>query len=707
MVDTLFYSLSAFYKEHLWLKISAFVGLVLSACCVIVLSGGLPPWSWRFLAHVLTQLPSLWKTQGTALLPALLGLLLISLSLLIVWVVLVFLLIKVGRGIWFDMSARRHFERDLAEAEFLAQEQADWTREQDEHDRLTLPEYLPELRGRRPSTTRVSPTNVSRQPQERVYATRDTSMDSTRETGASTSRVRRTVPLIPPSRPVQEPAAQQQFRPAGLPQNAHAHTLVSFTPTSAPHRLRMVPHFSAAATVEDDLLPESFHHQRRAASSTLDRQTAYNPPEDEEVSSVWGERQQHYAEQDTRPAHDWWDEEDEAQEELAEQEEDDILIEQDEEAWDDHIATQPLDDEDDIDESDSMDEGDEEEDTGWSQEVAGEDRYSAMQPEEDWDEQDEDIIEIPTQKGATSRTQAPLTRTMLEEEMAAPLSEESADAKIQEQTATMDIPRDIRLVIGIGLDPGLSRKQSPNEDSVFAIEGMRVTDRGPQPAGLFIVADGMGGHANGREASHTAVNSMSDAIIPSLLRETCDRSQAEEESLFLDMLKQGAHQANLALYQKNREAHSSMGTTLTAALIVNLTAYIVNVGDSRTYLYRPTEGLMQITRDHSVVARMVEVGAITKEDVYTHPKRNQIYRCLGEHATVDIDTFSVPVNVGDILLLCSDGLWEMVRDHELERIIDESTNPSQMSTRLVQAALQGGGADNIGAIVVALADASE
>ena len=93
--------------------------------------------------------------------------------------------------------------------------------------------------------------------------------------------------------------------------------------------------------------------------------------------------------------------------------------------------------------------------------------------------------------------------------------------------------------------------------------------------------------------------------------------------------------------------------------------------------------------------------------MYTHPKRNQIYRCLGEHATVDIDTFTVPVNVGDILLLCSDGLWEMVRDHELERIIDESTNPSQTSSRLVQAALKGGGADNIGAIVVAYAQTAK
>jgi serine/threonine protein phosphatase PrpC len=267
----------------------------------------------------------------------------------------------------------------------------------------------------------------------------------------------------------------------------------------------------------------------------------------------------------------------------------------------------------------------------------------------------------------------------------------------------------LRLVVGSGIDPGLKRKNAPNEDSLFAIQGIRMTDEGSQPAGLFVIADGMGGHANGREASRTAVHAISDVIVPALLRDVSGNSAKEEKALFLDMLKDGVHQANLALYRRNRDmAPNMMGTTLTAALQVGTTAYIANVGDSRTYLYRPSTGLSQITHDHSVVARMVEEGIITPEEIYTHPHRNQIYRCLGEHASVEIDAFVVTLQVEDILLLCSDGLWEMVHDDDLEKIMDTSAHsPAQISALLVQAALNHGGVDNISVIAVGLTDSDD
>jgi serine/threonine protein phosphatase PrpC len=260
-----------------------------------------------------------------------------------------------------------------------------------------------------------------------------------------------------------------------------------------------------------------------------------------------------------------------------------------------------------------------------------------------------------------------------------------------------------RLVVGIGLDPGIKRRDSPNEDSIFAIQGMRITDNGSMPAGLFVVADGMGGHANGREASRTAIHTLSDVVVPALLRDVSGRDAEEEGTLFQDMLKDGAHRANLALYRRNREMEHMMGTTLTTALIANSTAYVVNVGDSRTYLYRPGEGLKQVTRDHSHVARLVEEGKIMPEEIYTHPRRNQIYRCLGEHASVEMDTFTVHLETDDVLILCSDGLWEMVHDPALEKLIAASAqNPAQMSAILVQAALNHGGHDNISVIVVGL-----
>jgi len=130
------------------------------------------------------------------------------------------------------------------------------------------------------------------------------------------------------------------------------------------------------------------------------------------------------------------------------------------------------------------------------------------------------------------------------------------------------------------------------------------------------------------------------------------------------------------------------------------------VGDSRVYLYREDEGLEQITRDHSSVARLVEAGAITPDEVYSHPKRNEIYRSLGHQSTVKVDTFSVPLQIGDVLLLCSDGLWEMVRDASIAGIL-ESSLPDLARTcdQLRQAALNGGGKDNISMIVASVRNA--
>jgi serine/threonine protein phosphatase PrpC len=258
----------------------------------------------------------------------------------------------------------------------------------------------------------------------------------------------------------------------------------------------------------------------------------------------------------------------------------------------------------------------------------------------------------------------------------------------------------LRLVVGVGLDPGLVRKNAPNEDTLLAIQGTRVTEAGSEPIGLFVVADGMGGHANGQEASRVAIQTMSDIIVPVIMR------GADDDDDFLQLLREGAHRANLALYQRNRQQPHMMGTTLTAAIVAASTAYVVNVGDSRTYIYRKDAELSPITRDHSIVARMVESGAITRDEVYTHPKRNQIYRCIGERASVEVDSFVEELHCGDVLMLCSDGLWEMVRDGDMQKIIESSaSHPSQTSSMLVQAALSRGGADNVSVVVVNMARA--
>lgn len=251
-----------------------------------------------------------------------------------------------------------------------------------------------------------------------------------------------------------------------------------------------------------------------------------------------------------------------------------------------------------------------------------------------------------------------------------------------------------QLVVSTGLHEGWKRKGKPNEDSLLALQNTRVLRGCSCPVGLFVIADGMGGHGNGQEASRLVIQSLSSTVVPSIIYGPTDDNYAE-------LLAEGIHHANLALYQRNRQEHSDMGTTVAAALVVNTTAYITNVGDSRVYLYRAASGLSQVTRDHSTVARLVEAGLITADDVYTHPRRNEIYRSLGHHPSEEADKFTLALQPGDLLLLCSDGLWEMVRDPQIQSIIEaEPTAPTQLSAALVQAALDGGGKDNISVIVV-------
>jgi len=204
----------------------------------------------------------------------------------------------------------------------------------------------------------------------------------------------------------------------------------------------------------------------------------------------------------------------------------------------------------------------------------------------------------------------------------------------------------------------------------------------------------MGGQGHGQEASQLATRSLVEYVTHAL------GAQHWSPAALLAILKAGVHFANQAVYQRNQEQQTTMGTTMTVALVSETTAYIAHVGDSRLYLYREPRGLVQLTQDHSIVASLVAEGIIAPDDIYTHPRRNLIYRNLGGETSVDVDVSTVPLTVGDVLLLCSDGLWEMVRDRQIAAILTTPASaPEATAQALIRAALVGGGEDNVSAIV--------
>jgi serine/threonine protein phosphatase PrpC len=271
----------------------------------------------------------------------------------------------------------------------------------------------------------------------------------------------------------------------------------------------------------------------------------------------------------------------------------------------------------------------------------------------------------------------------------------SSHAYVQTLAGTNGHARQSCLALSIGahLDPGIRRKHRPNEDTVLITHGV-MPFASPEPFVLLAVADGMGGPGHGQEASQLAVRSLvayMSGPLSSLQRPPQD---------WLPQLTAGVQYANRVVYERNQQQQTIMGTTMTAVMVTEATAYIAHVGDSRLYLYREPTGLVQITNDHSIVASLVAEGIIAPDDIYTHPKRNQIYRSLGSEASVEVDASAIPLAAGDILLLCSDGLWGMVRNQQIAAIVTTPMpTPSDTAHALIQAALAGGGEDNVSAIV--------
>jgi serine/threonine protein phosphatase PrpC len=242
----------------------------------------------------------------------------------------------------------------------------------------------------------------------------------------------------------------------------------------------------------------------------------------------------------------------------------------------------------------------------------------------------------------------------------------------------------LRIEYGAQSDQGMVR--SSNEDSFIANSRNEI----------FLVADGMGGHAAGEIASQLTASTVEEIA--------CGGGS---NSNMEDLLQLAVQQANMRVYeaQELQPEYRGMGSTLTVLAFRQDRYYLAQVGDSRAYLMRDNT-LNQLTRDHSVVWPLFESGVLSKDDISKHPQKNLITRSIGTHPEVEVDLQNGAALEGDLFLLCSDGLTDVLSDGDILQLISRADrNPQEISEMLVRAANSGGGPDNVTVVVICLRDA--
>jgi serine/threonine protein phosphatase PrpC len=275
----------------------------------------------------------------------------------------------------------------------------------------------------------------------------------------------------------------------------------------------------------------------------------------------------------------------------------------------------------------------------------------------------------------------------------APLSEDQIRAIVSNQNPRFELQQ---LTSACGQSVG--KQRDLNEDSLLAITTTMAGNSGNLPFGLYVIADGMGGHQFGEVASNAAIRSVAGFILkkfhPYLFQVKTDTM---DES-FQEVMLGAVAEANRAI---QHEAPGS-GTTLTAALVLGQQITVAHVGDSRAYFVFPDGRIESITRDHSLVKRLEELGHITSEEAVNYPHRNVLYRALGQGEILDPDIFTLAFPQPGYLMICSDGLWGVVAEQDIIRSIVEAPNLQRACQNLVSAANAAGGPDNISVILAQL-----
>jgi PPM family protein phosphatase len=247
------------------------------------------------------------------------------------------------------------------------------------------------------------------------------------------------------------------------------------------------------------------------------------------------------------------------------------------------------------------------------------------------------------------------------------------------------------LIFAQASDVGIARQI--NQDSALSFFATLSSVENRPDFGIFIIADGMGGHHDGERASAVAART----VMIELMRHvyTLMLLDAPDRPPVTEALNDAIIRANTEVINQVPEG----GTTLTAAVIVGDLAYIGHVGDSRAYLIH--KGIPeQLTRDHSYVQRLYELGQLDQSEVENHLQKNVLYKALGQPDLTEVEVMTRRLPANSTLLICCDGLWGQVRDHEITRIVNENGDLRTACAELIAAANKAGGIDNVSTIIV-------
>jgi serine/threonine protein phosphatase PrpC len=252
----------------------------------------------------------------------------------------------------------------------------------------------------------------------------------------------------------------------------------------------------------------------------------------------------------------------------------------------------------------------------------------------------------------------------------------------------------IQIISGSAIDVG--RRRENNEDALLSFSGTLAQNSTNQVFGFFAIADGMGGHRNGELASENALRGLGDYVMSKLYHPLFGPNPKSPNNSLREIMEEGFIEA----HKQVQRSSPGGGCTLTAALVFGKQLVIAHLGDSRAYSVYKDGRIQALTDDHTLVNRLVELGEITPEEALVHPQKSVLIRALGQGTHVEADIFTSIMPLEGHLLLCSDGLWGVLSDKQIQQIVNSAPNPNEAAKLLVEAANNAGGPDNISVVLI-------